>query len=53
MGYFKSLLFKNQIGIICDVRSNPYSKYNSQFNIEQADKIAFQLDKKISHRRPI
>jgi uncharacterized protein (DUF488 family) len=32
--YLKSLLIKNQIDVICDVRSSPYSKYNPQFNRE-------------------
>ncbi|WP_411822461.1 DUF488 family protein [Leptospira sp. 'Mane'] len=32
--HFKSILIRHQIDVICDVRSNPYSKYNPQFNKE-------------------
>jgi uncharacterized protein (DUF488 family) len=39
--YFISLLRKHNINCICDVRSVPYSKYNSQFN---KDKLLRKLN---------
>lgn len=39
--YFISLLKKHKINCVCDVRSVPYSKYNSQFN---KDKLLRKLN---------
>ena len=36
--HFIALLQKHSVQVVCDVRSQPYSKYNSQFNKENVEK---------------